>query len=64
VLSARERECLLWVSRGLSSREMAKRLGLSAKTVDFHIANAMSKLEVATRSHAVARAFTLGLLEP
>ncbi len=64
VLSARERECLLWVSRGLSSRETALRIGLSAKTVDFHIANAMGKLEVATRSHAVARAIVFGLLKP
>jgi Response regulator containing a CheY-like receiver domain and an HTH DNA-binding domain len=64
VLSSREQECLLWVSRGLSSKEMAWRLGLSAKTVDFHVANAMGKLGVATRSHAVARAIALRLLEP
>lgn len=64
VLSARERECLLWVSRGLCSREIALRANLSARTVDFHLANAMGKLEVATRSHAVARALALGLLEP
>jgi len=64
VLSARERECLRWVSRGLSSRNMAARLGLSPKTVDFHVANAMSKLGVATRGQAVLHAVTLGLLEP
>jgi DNA-binding CsgD family transcriptional regulator len=64
VLSSRERECLLWVSRGMSSKETALRLGLSAKTVDYHVAKAMEKLGVATRSHAVARAIALGLLEP
>jgi len=64
LLSPRERECLLWVSRGLSSREVALRVSLSARTVDFHLANAMRKLDVATRSHAVARALTLGMLEP
>jgi DNA-binding CsgD family transcriptional regulator len=62
-LSPRERECLLWVSRGLSSKETALRIDLSPKTVDFHVANAIDKLGVATRSHAVARALTLGLLE-
>jgi len=64
VLSPRERECLLWASRGLSSKKIALRIGLSAKTVDFHIAKVLSKLEVATRSHAVARAIAFGLLEP
>lgn len=63
-LSLRERECLLWVSRGLSSKEIAVRIGLSPRTVDFHLAKAMGRLGVATRSHAVARAMALGLLEP
>jgi len=64
VLSSQERECLLWVARGLSSRETARQINLSSKTVDFHVAKAMDKLEGTTRSHAVARAITLGLLDP
>jgi DNA-binding CsgD family transcriptional regulator len=64
VLSSRERECLLWIARGLSSKETAQRVSLSARTVDFHIARAMDKLGGVTRGHAVARAITLGLLEP
>lgn len=64
VLSSRERECLLWVSRGLSSKRTAAQIGLSSKTVDFHVANAMEKLGVSTRGQAVLRAVTLGLLEP
>jgi DNA-binding CsgD family transcriptional regulator len=48
----------------MSSKDTAKRIGLSPKTVDFHIARAMGKLKGATRSHAVARAITLGLLDP
>jgi len=64
VLSSQERECLLWVARGMSSKETAKRIGLSPKTVDFHIAKVMAKMGGATRSHAVARAITLGLLDP
>lgn len=63
LLSSRERECLQWVSRGLSSPEIARRASLSAKTVDFHLANAMKKLRVATRSHAVAQAMIHGLLQ-
>jgi len=63
-LSFQERECLLWVARGMSSKDAANRIGVSPKTVDFHLAKAMSKLGGATRSHAVARAITLGLLHP
>ena len=64
VLSLREQECLRRVSRGISSKEAAQQMGLSPKTIDFHIANAMTKLRAATRSQAVVRAITLGLLEP
>lgn len=63
-LSPQERECLLWVARGMSSKDAAQRMSLSPKTVDFHIARGMAKLGGATRSHAVARAITLGLLQP
>lgn len=63
-LTSRERECLLWTSRGLSSKEIGTQLNLSNKTVDFHIANAMHKLDAATRSQAVVQAVALGLLEP
>lgn len=63
-LTGRERDCLLWASRGLSSKETANRMKLSSKTVDFHVANAMNKLKAATRIQAVARAMTLGLVTP
>jgi len=63
-LTPREHECLLWVSRGLSSKEISQKVGLGVKTVEYHLAKAMRKLEVTTRSHAVARAIALGLLEP
>lgn len=63
-LTPRERECLLWTAKGLSSKETARRLGGSAKVVDFHILNAMRKLDAATRAQAVARALLLGLINP
>lgn len=63
-LTARERECLLWTANGLSSKEIARRLNVSAKVVDFHILNAMGKLDAATRAQAVARALLLGLINP
>ncbi|MGB8603198.1 MAG: LuxR family transcriptional regulator [Rhizomicrobium sp.] len=63
-LSRRERECLLWTAHGMSSKAVALRINLSPRTVDFHIANAMSKLGASTRSQAVAHAIAFGLLMP
>lgn len=61
-LSGRERQCLEWVSRGKTSWETATILGLSERTVNFHLRNACSKLNVYGRQAAVVQALRLGLL--
>lgn len=63
-LSPRERECLTWCAAGLASKEIAERLRLSERTVNFHVGNAMRKLAVRSRAEAVARALALRLIEP
>jgi DNA-binding response OmpR family regulator len=63
-LAKREVETLTWAARGKTSAEIAQILGLSKRTVDFHIDNARSKLGVATRIQAVAKAATGLLIEP
>jgi DNA-binding NarL/FixJ family response regulator len=63
-LKERELECLTWSARGKSSSEIAGILGLSARTVDFHIENACRKLHVNTRIEAVAKAISERLIEP
>lgn len=55
-LTPRETECLKWVGGGLTNPEIADRLHVSPRTVKFHLANAMAKLGVTTRSQAVAKA--------
>ena len=55
LLTTREREVLDWVARGKTSREIAALLVLSPYTVRKHIENVLAKLEVPTRSAAVAR---------
>jgi predicted transcriptional regulator len=47
-----------------TSAEIAQILGLSKRTVDFHIDNARSKLGVATRIQAAIKAATAQLIEP
>lgn len=63
-LTARERECLLWTAEGKTSWEISKILGISERTVIFHLKNAAEKLDVNNRQQAVARAVSIGLISP
>jgi DNA-binding CsgD family transcriptional regulator len=49
VLTSREQEVAGLAARGLTSREIAGRLGISVRTVDNHLQQAFSKLEVRSR---------------
>ena len=61
-LTGRELEVLRLISNGLSNQAIAERLNISEHTVHRHVANTLSKLDVPSRSAAVARAAKLGLL--
>lgn len=63
-LSEREVELLAWSARGKTSAEIATIVGLSKRTVDFHIDNARQKLGVATRIEAVVKASSAGIIKP
>jgi DNA-binding response OmpR family regulator len=63
-LNDREVEVLTWVARGKTSAEIAQIIGLTKRTVDFHIDNARGKLGAATRTEAVIKATTGRLIEP
>lgn len=61
-LSPRETEILALVADGLTSKAIAARLGISESTVNWHLANALKKLGVASRAAAVATAIREGPL--
>jgi DNA-binding CsgD family transcriptional regulator len=61
-LTPREGECLTWAARGKTSDEIAAILHRSTETVEFHLSNAMLKLQARNRAHAVAIACTRGLI--
>lgn len=63
-LSSREKDCLNWVAHGKTSWEISVILNINHNTVDFHIKNAMSKLEATNRIAAVFKAIRLGLIDP
>ena len=63
-LNDREVEILTWVARGKTSAEIAQIIGLTKRTIDFHIDNARTKLGAATRTEAVIKAASGRLIEP
>jgi DNA-binding CsgD family transcriptional regulator len=61
-LTTRETEVLQWALTGKPDAEVAAILGLSAKTVNFHIQNAKTKLGTRSRIEAVVTALRDGLI--
>jgi two-component system, NarL family, nitrate/nitrite response regulator NarL len=61
-LTAREREVLSLLSRGLSNKQIAQRLAISDHTAKFHVNGILGKLGAATRTEAVVIAARQGLV--
>lgn len=61
-LSPREQESLNWAFEGLTARETALRMDCSERTVNYHLANAMAKLQTDNKLAAVQRACWIGLI--
>ncbi len=55
VVSARELDCLRWVAAGKSAWESSVILGISERTVRFHLNSAREKLNCTTTTQAVAK---------
>lgn len=61
-VSSREREILRLVAAGLSNRDIAQAVHLSEATIKWHLHNLFSKLGVRSRTQAVLKGKSLGLL--
>jgi signal transduction histidine kinase/DNA-binding CsgD family transcriptional regulator len=61
-LTPREREVLVGVAAGLTNKQIAARLGISDRTVQFHLGNVLGKLGVASRTEAAVLALQRGLV--
>jgi DNA-binding CsgD family transcriptional regulator/tetratricopeptide (TPR) repeat protein len=62
-LTSREVQVLRLLVRGHTNNELALRLHISAKTIDHHVSSILEKLEVRSRTEAVAAAMGLGILK-
>jgi LuxR family transcriptional regulator, quorum-sensing system regulator SolR len=61
-LSTREKDVLRWTAEGKTAGETARIMNISERTVNFHIANAMQKLNCVNKTVATVRAVILGIL--
>jgi len=62
-LTDRERDVLAWAARGKTAQDTADILTLSEDTVHTHVRNALRKLNANNKTHGVAKAIYLGLID-
>jgi DNA-binding CsgD family transcriptional regulator len=62
LVSARELDCLKWTAAGKTAWEASVILGISERTVRFHLNTAREKLDCTTTTQAVAKAITQRLI--
>lgn len=61
-LSMREKDVLRWTAEGKTSGEIADIINITERTVNFHIARSMEKLNCVNKTAATVKAALLGLL--
>jgi len=61
-LTSRETEVLRLLARGLQNKEISAELGISVRTVKFHVTNILAKLNAGNRTEALAIAAQQGLI--
>lgn len=62
VLSQRECQCLTWIAQGKTAADIAVLIGISRRTVAFHLENARIKLACSSIAQCIAEAMRRGLL--
>jgi DNA-binding CsgD family transcriptional regulator len=60
-LTRRELDVLSWTAQGKTAWEVSVILGMSEKTVNFHLGNAMRKLQVSSKHQAVLKCVAAGV---
>lgn len=63
-LTNRELEVLTLAGRGYTNKAIGAQLGISDRTVQGHLARVFNKLEASSRTEAVMRAVSMGMLPP
>jgi DNA-binding CsgD family transcriptional regulator len=61
-LSARQIDVLRWTAMGKTASEVSSIVGITTRTVNYHVANILSKLNANNKIQACVRAVSLGLI--
>ncbi|CAG2333196.1 MULTISPECIES: LuxR C-terminal-related transcriptional regulator [Burkholderia] len=61
-LSMRECEVLRWAAEGKTAYEIGIILGLTERTINFHISRSIVKLNASNKTNAVVKAVLMGLI--
>ena len=61
-LTAREKEVLQFMAKGLANKQIAVSLNISEHTVKFHLSSMYAKFGVSSRTEAIRRGIDLGLI--
>ncbi|AIO26872.1 TPA: LuxR C-terminal-related transcriptional regulator [Burkholderia cepacia] len=61
-LSTRECEVLKWAAEGKTAYEIGMILGLTERTINFHISRSIAKLDASNKTNAVVKAVLMGLI--
>ena len=61
-LGAREKEVLAWIAEGKTAEETAIILGISRRTVEWHLSQVRQKVSAANVTHAIALAVKAGVI--
>jgi DNA-binding NarL/FixJ family response regulator len=62
ILSKKEKEVLVLISKGLTTKEIAKKLFVSTRTIETHRANILKKLEVKNTAELIKKATQINLI--
>lgn len=63
ILSDKETEVLQWIASGLTAKEVGDRLNITHNTVNYHLRNIFTKLDVNTSIEATLKAFDLDMIK-
>lgn len=61
-LTEREHDCLCWAARGKTAWEISMIMGISERTVNFHLSNCLRKTNSNNRQQAISRCLAVGLI--
>ena len=61
-LSPQELQVLSLLVDGMNNKQIACRMEIAERTVEFHVGNVLKKLEVSSRTEAAVKAVRLGLV--